>query len=96
MNSLFKKDIVLPILNLATIILLLITTACGIFSFDTTRSYEIINQYGDKIKMWGSGIYAHDSFFKAPIFIGSDFTIFVDSRHITFYSVVSGYCYFDY
>lgn len=77
MNSLLKKDIVLPILNVTTIILLLITTTCGIFSFDTTRSYEIINQYGDKIKMWGSGIYAHDSFFKAPIFIGSDFTILV-------------------
>ena len=25
--------------------------------------------------MWGAGIYAHDSYFKAPIFIGSDFTI---------------------
>lgn len=25
--------------------------------------------------MWGSGIYNHDSYFKAPIFIGSDMTI---------------------
>jgi len=27
--------------------------------------------------MWGAGIYAHDSYFKAPIFIGTDLTVLV-------------------
>ena len=27
--------------------------------------------------MWGAGVYFHDSYFKAPIFIGSDFTILI-------------------
>lgn len=40
-------------------------------------TYNAINQYGENIKMWGAGIYAHDSYFKAPIFIGSDFTILI-------------------
>ena len=57
------------------IILLLVITLNGITSFNTKNAYEVVNQYGDIIRIWGSGIYAHDSFFKAPIFIGSDFTI---------------------
>ena len=62
-------------LNIIIILLLLIITICGISAFDTSYSYEIVNQYGENIQMWGAGIYAHDSYFKAPIFIGSDFTI---------------------
>lgn len=58
-----------------TILLLSVTTIAGICSFDASRSYEFVNQYGDTVKMWGSGIYARDSYFKAPIFIGSDVTI---------------------
>lgn len=65
------------ILNTLTILLLLIVTICGICSFNTENSYEFVNQYGDNVRIWGAGIYAHDSFFKAPIFIGSDFTILV-------------------
>ncbi len=67
----------LKIVFIATIILLLIITICGLFSFNTSNSYEIVNQYGEIIKMFGAGIYAHDSYFKAPIFIGSDFTMLV-------------------
>ena len=55
------------VFNILTILLLLITTITGISSFDTSHSYEFVNQYGDSIKMWGAGIYAHDSYFKAPI-----------------------------
>lgn len=65
------------ILNVLTVLLLLVITICGICSFDTAKSYEVINQYGDVVKMWGAGIYEHDSFFKAPVFIGSDFTMLV-------------------
>ena len=70
-------------LNIIIILLLLIITICGISSFDTSYSYEIVNQYGENIQMWGAGIYAHDSYFKAPIFIGSDFTISVSYTHLT-------------
>lgn len=62
-------------LNIIITLLSLIVTICGVCSFNTENSYEILNQYGENIKMWGAGIYAHDSYFKAPIFIGSDLTI---------------------
>lgn len=75
MNDILKKDKGLTIANTIIILLLLVVTICGICSFNTANSYEIVNRYGDNVKIWGSGIYAHDSYFKAPIFIGSDFTI---------------------
>lgn len=65
------------ILSGIAVFLLLVVTICGVCSFNTVNSYEAVNQYGSSIKMWGSGIYAHDSYFKAPIFIGSDFTILI-------------------
>lgn len=72
MNS---TKLIYRVLNILTILLLLIITIISICSFNTSHSYEFVNQYGDSIQMWGSGIYAHDSYFKAPIFIGSDVTI---------------------
>lgn len=64
-------------LNIVVILSLMIVTICGMSSFNTSYSYEIVNQYGENIQMWGAGIYAHDSYFKVPIFIGSDFTILI-------------------
>lgn len=72
-----KGKAVLNTLNIVIILLLLIITICGISAFNTSYSYEIVNQYGESIQIWGAGIYAHDSYFKAPIFIGSDFTILI-------------------
>lgn len=63
------------ILTITTITLLIIISIAGILSLDFTKSYEIINQYGDVVEIYGHGIYAHDSYFKAPILIGTDFTI---------------------
>ena len=58
------------------IILLLITVSlCGVLSMDFSNAYSYINQYGDQVKLFGSGIYKDDSYFKAPIFIGSDLCI---------------------
>ncbi len=68
---------ILKILNILTAILLFVITIYGVCSFDTRNSYEIVNQYGENIKMFGTGIYAHDSYFKASILIGSDFTMLV-------------------
>lgn len=76
-NNSKKRTVILPILQAIIILLLLIITISGICSFDSTCSYEFINQYGNHVRMWGAGIYAHDSYFKAPIFIGSDLTILV-------------------
>ena len=59
------------ILNIITVVLLLTVTVCGVLSFNTTHTFETINQYSDTVKMWGYGIYKHDSFFKAPLFIAA-------------------------
>ncbi|MHC5217082.1 hypothetical protein ACYSNR_10465 [Enterococcus sp. LJL128] len=58
-----------------TILFGFITTLAGIFSFDFSDSYEVLNQYGEPVELWGFGIYAHDSYFKAPILIGSDWSV---------------------
>lgn len=60
-----------------TIILLLITSISGILSLSFSHSYEIVNQYGDSVSVYGYGIYAHDSYFKAPLSIGADITMLV-------------------
>ena len=58
------------------IILLLITVSlCGVLSLDFSNAWSYINQYGDEVKLFGSGIYKDDSYFKAPIFIGSDLCV---------------------
>jgi hypothetical protein len=53
----------------------MVVTITGILSFDPGQSYYAMNQYGESIRIWGSGIYSHDSFFKAPIHIGTDITV---------------------
>lgn len=65
----------------------LLSAIAGILSFDTNHSYEVLNQYGKTITLWGAGIYAHDSYFKAPILIGSDITMFFILIFLTFYLV---------
>ena len=58
------------------IILLLITVSlCGVLSLDFSNAWSYINQYGDGVKLFGSGIYKDDSYFKAPIHIGSDLCV---------------------
>lgn len=58
-----------------TILLLIVIAAAGVLSLDFSKSYKITNQYGDVVEIYGNGIYAHDSFFKAPISIGTDMCI---------------------
>lgn len=67
-----KRRHLLPAIS---IILLCITSIGGILSMNFSYSYDMTNQYGSVVKMFGFGIYAHDSYFKAPILIGSDFAI---------------------
>lgn len=68
------KKIMFTILGL-TVFFGIISCVVGLLSFNTDHSFNFVNQYGETIKIWGYGIYKNDSFFKAPIFIGSDFTM---------------------
>ncbi len=57
------------------IVLLFITSITGILSLNFNSAYEFINQYGHKVEIYGYGIYAFDSYFQAPISIGTDLCI---------------------
>lgn len=66
-----KYDILAPV----TMIFLAITSITGILSMNFSHACNFVNQYGHTVKMYNYGIYARDSFFKAPIFIGTDIAI---------------------
>ena len=66
-----KKDF----FAIVTMICMCITALCGILSMNFKYAYDFINQYGHMVKIFGYGIYANDSYFKAPIYIGTDFCI---------------------
>lgn len=66
-----KKDI----LAIVTMISMCVTSICGILSMNFEYAHDFINQYGHTVKIFGYGIYANDSYFKAPISIGTDFCI---------------------
>lgn len=53
----------------------IITSVTGLFYTNGGEAYNFINQYGDTVKIYGDGLYAHDSYFMAPIFRGTDLTI---------------------
>ena len=55
---------IFELMNVLTILLVAVVTVTGVLSFSTSHSYEVTNQYGDSVKMWGYGIYKNDSFFK--------------------------------
>ena len=69
------KRLTSNILEKLTFLLLCITSLAGILSMDFTHKYEFINQYGHVVEMYGYGIYAHDTYFNAPISIGTDFNV---------------------
>lgn len=62
-------------LTMVTIILLFITTITGILSLNFNYGYDFVNQYGHTVQIYGYGIYAFDSYFQAPISIGTDICI---------------------
>ncbi len=66
-----KKDF----LAIVTVICMCIITICGILSMNFEYAHDFVNQYGHTVKIFGYGIYANDSYFKAPISIGTDFCI---------------------
>lgn len=52
-----------------------IAAGIGLFAGSGGEAYDFVNQYGDTIRMYGDGLYENDSYFMAPIFRGTDFTI---------------------
>lgn len=63
------------IVEYLTVIVLIVVSIAGMLSWNTGNSFYTLNQYGEEILMWGSGVYARDSYIKAPIFIGTDICV---------------------
>ena len=69
-----KKDY----LSIITIVLVVVASVAGVLSINFTKAYDFVNQYGHTVEMYGYGIYANDTYFQAPISIGTDIcTLFV-------------------
>lgn len=62
-------------LAVITIILLSISSIVGVLSMNFNYAHDYVNQYGQQVKLFGYGIYAWDTYFKAPIAIGTDFCV---------------------
>lgn len=56
---------------------LLCITMTGLFYRTGGSRYEYVNQYGDTVCIWGNGLYAADSVFKATGFMGTDLTFLI-------------------
>ncbi|WP_156939863.1 hypothetical protein [Clostridium lundense] len=65
----------LYILTFLIIILGILVSVTGLLYTTGGKSFDFVNQYGDTVKIYGNGLYARDSYFMAPIFRGTDFTI---------------------
>lgn len=70
-----NRDKSLHLVTLFIIVLSIITSSIGLLYTTGGKTYNFVNQYGDIVKIYGDGLYAHDSYFGAPIFRGTDFTI---------------------
>lgn len=69
---------ILRILSGIILLLTIVTTTVGLFWQDGGNSFYVESVYGENIKMFGNGLYSHESFFKAPINKGTDaVTLFI-------------------
>lgn len=71
-----RTTIVLYALTIAILVLGSVAAGVGLFNMAGGQPYDFTNQYGDVIRIYGKGLYQHDSLFRAPIFRGADFTMF--------------------
>lgn len=65
----------LHIVSFMIIILGMAASLAGLLYSTGGKAFDFINQYGDKVRIYGDGLYAHDSYLLAPVFRGTDFTI---------------------
>lgn len=80
-----KREKVLAII---TMVCLCVSSLCGVLSANFYHAYNFVNQYGHDVEIYGYGIYGSDSFFKATIFIGTDFGIFFGLLPLFIYTFV--------
>ncbi len=83
-----NRNKTLHILTIMIILLSIVVTVTGVFYSTNGKPYDFVNQYGDIVKMYGNGIYAHDSYFKAPIFRGTDFTMLFLSTPLLIFTLI--------
>lgn len=65
-----------PVLNWLIpmiIVLAIITAGLGLFWQGGGSSFTFTTLHGEEVQMYGQGIYQNDTYFKAPIFRGTDF-----------------------
>lgn len=67
-----KKEKIILILSIVIILLTIVTTSVGLFWENDGESFYIENINGDTVKIFGNGLYEHESYFKAPIDKGTD------------------------
>lgn len=60
-------------LSVVIVILVMVVSAIGFFSDGMVIESSVVNPYGDEMVLFGKGIYAFETMFKAPILIGTDF-----------------------
>lgn len=65
----------LNILAFITLACCCIVSGAGLFYSSAGHVYEFINQHGDAVMIYGTGMYKNDSYFKAPILRGTDCTM---------------------
>jgi hypothetical protein len=70
------------------IVLGILISALGLFYSTGGEPFIFINQFGDTVKINGDGIYATDSYLRAPIFKGTDFTILFIVIPVLIYSLI--------
>ena len=78
------------IIEYLVVIVLIVVSIAGVLSWNTGNSFYTVNQYGEEILMWGSGVYARDSYMKAPIFIGTDICVLVVLVPMLIYTMIKG------
>lgn len=63
---------VIFVLSVFIILLTITTTSVGLFWEDDGESFYMENVSGDSVQIFGNGLYAHESYHKAPINKGTD------------------------
>ncbi|GAA4334671.1 hypothetical protein [Flaviaesturariibacter amylovorans] len=67
----------------------LLTSSVGLFADGGPGPLIVRNQYGDMVRLYGQGLYAYDSHFRAPIFRGTDLIVLLLCCPLLAYSLGS-------
>jgi hypothetical protein len=71
-NIPMKKSDALILLCILIAVLGIIISSFGLFNNNNGKPFEFISLRGETVKIYGKGLYHYDSYFKAPIFRGTD------------------------